>query len=100
MTVHACALERMPLLSAEGHTRGASQCFPHSFSSQEVCKQGQGIQQDVLTQAHSPTGFRRQTFDRADKRELSAHRPEWKVLFGDHTDTHTQGFNCQQRQPG
>ncbi len=40
MTVHACALEWMPLLSAEGHTRGASQCFPHYFSSQEVCKHG------------------------------------------------------------
>ncbi len=50
----------------------------------------QGMQQDVLTQAHSPSGFRRGTFDTADKRELSAHRPEWKVLFGDHTDTHTE----------
>lgn len=39
MTVHACVLEWMPLLSAEGRTRGASQCFPHSFSSQEVCAQ-------------------------------------------------------------
>jgi len=26
--------------------------------------------------------------DTTDKWELSAHRPEWKVLFGDHTNTH------------
>ncbi len=89
MTVHACVLEWMPLLSTEGRTRGASQCFPHSFSSQEVCAQRKARNR-MFSLKLTALPDSEEGLLTADKRELSAHRPEWKVLFGDHTDIHTE----------